>query len=458
MKLPLRTRRPQGLVLGSCAVFAVLSLCSPSVARAASEPDRPMPDYDGRDGKGQPTTFGQAALWLPRVVLFPAYVASEYVIRRPLGYAITAAEKANLPAELYDFFTFGPDHQAGVVPLAFIDFGFRPSVGLYGFWDNAGVKGHSLRLTGSTGGAHWLAGALSERFQISRSVSIGWSGSLTRRPDYTFYGVGPDTREPDRSRYAADTAQAAVDVRASYWRSSAIDTSIGYRGVSFGPGDYGGDPSLPVQVERGVFDAPSGYAQGYRAPFVHSALTLDTRPVEARSESGGRLALSAEEGSDFAHETQASWVRYGASLGGFWDLGDRGRVVSLSVAAEFSDPIGSRPIPFTELVTLGGNDKMPGFRTGRLRGRSSGVATLRYSWPIWLWLDGSLQAAVGNVFDQHLSGASWGESRFSGALGIESRGSRDSVFQLLVGFGTETFDSGAALNSIRIVAGARSGF
>jgi hypothetical protein len=145
-------------------------------------------------------------------------------------------------------------------------------------------------------------------------------------------------------------------------------------------------------------------------------------------------------------------------LGGFLDLGDRGRVVSLSLAAEFADALASRPIPFTELVTVGGNDKMPGFRPGRLRGRSSGVATLRYSWPIWIWLDGSLQAAVGNVFDEHLSGASLGESRFSGAIGIESRGSRDSVFQLLVGFGTETFNSGADLNSIRVVAGARSGF
>jgi hypothetical protein len=434
------------------------AFCAPLVAQAKSEPDRPLPDYDGRDGKGHPTTVGQAALWVPRVVLFPLYVVSEYVIRRPLGYAITAAEKADLPTALYDFFAFGPDHKAGIVPVGFVDFGFRPSIGLYAFWDDAGMKGHALRLRGSTGGAGWLAGALSERFQISDAASIGWSGSLTRRPDYTFYGIGPDTRESNRSRYAADTAQAQLNFRTLYWRSSALDTSVGYRGVSFGPGRYGHDPSLPLQVERGAFTTPDGYAEGYRAPFIDSALTFDTRRIEDSSESGGRLALSAEEGGDLSRSTPASWLRYGASLGGFLDLGNRGRVLSLSVAAEFSDPLASRPIPFTELVTLGGNDKMPGFRMGRLRGRSSGVATLRYSWPIWIWLDGSMQAAVGNVFNAHLSGASWGESRFSGAIGVESRGSHDSVFQLLVGFGTETFNSGAEVNSIRIVAGARSGF
>jgi hypothetical protein len=48
--------------------------------------------------------------------------------------------------------------------------------------------------------------------------------------------------------------------------------------------------------------------------------------------------------------------------------------------------------------------------------------------------------------------------RFSGALGIESSGSRDSIFQALVGFGTETFESGAEVEVLRLSLGARSGF
>jgi hypothetical protein len=101
---------------------------------------------------------------------------------------------------------------------------------------------------------------------------------------------------------------------------------------------------------------------------------------------------------------------------------------------------------------------MPGFRDGRLHDRSAVVLTLRYSWPIWIWLNGSLQAATGNVFGEHFEGLSIGRSRFSTAIGIEGSGSRDSIFQALLGFGTETFDSGAAVNSIRVTLGARSGF
>ena len=85
-------------------------------AHAAGPAKRPLPDYDGR-GAGR-TTPGQKALWVPRLVLSPLYFVSEYVVRRPLGAAITAAEKAELPTALYDFFAFGPDHKAGIVPIA----------------------------------------------------------------------------------------------------------------------------------------------------------------------------------------------------------------------------------------------------------------------------------------------------------------------------------------------------
>jgi hypothetical protein len=47
------------------------------------------------------------------------YFTTEFLLRRPLGALITAAERANVPKILYDFFTFGPDHTAGIVPTAF---------------------------------------------------------------------------------------------------------------------------------------------------------------------------------------------------------------------------------------------------------------------------------------------------------------------------------------------------
>jgi hypothetical protein len=79
----------------------------PPATPAAEEPPsekRPLPDYDGRGPRG--TTAGEAALWVPRAVLSPVYFTTEWLIRRPLGATISAAERANLPNTLYNFFTF----------------------------------------------------------------------------------------------------------------------------------------------------------------------------------------------------------------------------------------------------------------------------------------------------------------------------------------------------------------
>lgn len=454
-----RSRRSCRSCVRFCAAsLAFVAALSPLTVSAKSEEPRPKPNYDGRAGAGQPTTAGDVALWVPRVVLFPAYVVSEYVIRRPLGAAITAAEKARVPTILYDFFAFGPDHKAGVVPIAFIEFGFLPSVGVYAFWDDAGFKGHSLRLRGSTWGPEWLGASVTDRIQINQDSSLTLNGTFIHRPDFAYFGEGPNSRQEDLSRYGADIADMRAVWRVGLWRSSALETSVGYRGLTFRPGNYSNDPSLPVRAASGAFAIPDGYEHGYNAPFHKTTLTLDTRPEHALSETGLRLSLDGEQGADLSRASGSGWRRYGGTLGGFLDLGDRGRILSLSFATEMADPTGPYGVPFTELAQLGGNDKMPGFRPGRLYGRSSAVATLRYSWPIWIWLDGSLQAAVGNVFGEHLSGASVSSSRFSGAVGIESRGSKDSVFQLLFGMGTEPFDNGAKLNSFRVVAGARSGF
>lgn len=68
---------------------------SPGVADKTPSKKRALPDYDGR--RPAPTTPGDVALWVPRVILSPVYFTTEWVIRRPLGAAVTAAEKVDLP-------------------------------------------------------------------------------------------------------------------------------------------------------------------------------------------------------------------------------------------------------------------------------------------------------------------------------------------------------------------------
>ncbi|KYF59007.1 hypothetical protein BE08_13100 [Sorangium cellulosum] len=151
-------------------------------------------------------------------------------------------------------------------------------------------------------------------------------------------------------------------------------------------------------------------------------------------------------------------MRYGGSLGGFVDLTGHDRIVSLSVSAAFADPLGVAEVPFTELAVLGGEAPMRGFREGRLRGRSAAAATLEYRYPIWAFVDGTLQVAAGNVFGEHLRDFELDLLRMSFVLGLRTNSSRDHSIDLLIGTATETFEQGAGLQDVRLMAGATRGF
>jgi hypothetical protein len=436
------------------ALPLALALCSlPQPCAAEDPPKRPVPDYDGRE---EPTTAGDVLLWIPRLILSPLYVVSEYVIRRPLGFLITEAERAQLPLLLYDFFLFGPDHKAGVLPYAFLDFGFDPSVGLYFFYNDLFTDGHDLVARGATWGEDWIAGSLSSRTAIGDSSSFAAQFSAVRRPDYAFYGVGTRTFEDDLTRYGATTYDGSVELDLGFAHASRIRTQFGVRSRQFYRGLYGDDLTLRQGVRDGRFEEPYGYEDGYTVFYGRAVFALDSRDPAPASGSGVRLELRAEQGSEIEDEPNA-YLRYGGALGGFWDLNDRGRVVSLWAGAFFADPLQGS-VPFTELVELGGAEAMRGFVPGRLLGRSAAVMTLAYRWPVWVQLAGSIQLSVGNVFGEHLEGFEPRLLRFSGAIGIESAGGRDSAIELLFGLGSETFADGGEITSFRFIFGTHYGF
>jgi hypothetical protein len=51
---------------------------------------------------------------VPRVILSPIYFVTEYVIRRPIGWLMSTAERNQWPSIVANFFTFGPEKKAGV--------------------------------------------------------------------------------------------------------------------------------------------------------------------------------------------------------------------------------------------------------------------------------------------------------------------------------------------------------
>lgn len=471
-----------------CALLgAAQAVAAPAEQRPAEEPTRDppvggrekrqVPDYDGRGD--EPTTAGDVLLWVPRVVLSPLYLVSELVVRRPLGWAVSTAEQNKVPQAVVDFLTFGPDNNIALIPTGLVDFGFRPSIGLYLRWNDFLAKANKLRARVATGGPDWFLLNVADRLTVAPHQELGLRAEYGTRPDWVFYGLGPESGAGD-ARFKMEKVEAGSRYDAELWRSSMASSFVGVRDVSFDPtvGAFD-DPTVAEEVARGRYPSPPGMADGYTV-FVQSlTLELDTRPVRVPDDlpdasdyvsppgSGVRLQLRGEHASGLRDAPAAGassperhhWLRWGGTLGGFVDLTGQQRVLGLSFIVDFADPLTrGAEIPFNELASLGGPRPMRGFLEGRLLGRSDAVAELDYQYPIWVWLDGAMHYAVGNVFGEHLEGFELELLRQSFGMGFRSTGNRDHAFELLVAFGTDTFRGGAEIENVRLVLGATSGF
>jgi hypothetical protein len=436
----------------SASASASASIARPPVPQGLT-PGRELPDYDGRPGP--PTTVGDVAIWVPRILFFPPYLVSEYVLRKPLGWFIATAERKKWPFALMDFFLTS-DRKAGVIPTAFVDFGFKPSVGLYGFADDFLVARNDLRVHAGTWGPKYLNLGVLDRVRMRGGGTVGFGVTFVHRPDATFYGLGPRSSQDARSRYTHQVLDAGVEYTIPLGAWMSFRARSGFRSAKFETEGYCcGDPSLAARIADGTLTIPPGF-DGYRIGYESLLLAFDTRHKRPAPESGLRLELAGEDAQQPSAERR-NWIRWGAIGGAYLDLG-RARTVALKTHVRFSDPLRGPDVPFNELVVLGGPHAMRGFGAGRLVDRSGIVFELEYRWPVWVWLDGTMHAALGNVFGPHLEGFETKLLRLSSGIGLRTNGSPDHAFEILTGFGTDTIADGMHVTSFRFVIGGTRGF
>ena len=432
---------------------AATTTAQPSESAPASSerpPRREVPDYRGQAPPAP--TPGEVLIWVPRVILLPAYLVTEYVIRAPIGAVATAAEKGNWGPAVFNFFAFGPDNKGGIFPTFFLNFGFRPSIGLHFFWNDTFVEGNKLTADAAWGGSNWITLAVGDRYSFSKASSIAVEAHWNRRPDNLYFGIGPETTTDFKSRYGTDVVGGGVSylyaAKAARVEAGAHLTRTVFR-------DYSccSDPTLAQRVERGELPAPPGFEENTTAAGLTLRASLDTRRPDV-DRSGIRVGVAVAPSVDVTRGFDRSWIQYGAGVEGSWDVNGRGRILSLGVLAQFADPLGSQPVPFTDLVTVGGAEPFVGFLRGRLRDRSAIGAQLSWRWPVFAYLDGVAGVSFGNVFDAHLQNFRWDLLRLSAELGVRTAAILGaSNFQFVIGIGTEPFSQGLRLTSFSLAFG-----
>lgn len=440
-----------GLTASSLAVTVLVS--APASADEAAK--KVIPDYGAPPPEPPAPALSEAA----RAVTYPAWIVSEYGLRRPFSWLVVTAEKNQWPTRLYDFFTFGDDHQFGIFPSALFDFGLLPSVGFNAYWKEAFSKKNRVDVHFGTWGPQWVNLSASDTYRFADKETVKLRGQFIRRNDNPFYGMGPRSPQDPRFRYGSAMATAEVEYKKEFVASGSVETATGVRSFGFRRGTCCDDDSLYQAVEDDRMPEPPGFSHGYTAIYNRLSFTIDTRAPKPANGSGVRLRLHAEPTftlDERAGEGRRSWIKYGADAGVAVDLTGKQRILALSVVAELADPLYGT-IPFPDQVNLGGDFLMRGFLRGRMVDRSALVATLQYSWPVWVFLDGILQVAAGNVYGTRFDALDAGVTRLSAGIGVRSNQERNSGFEILVAGGTDPLDEGFHPTSFRLFVGSHYG-
>jgi len=426
---------------------------------ASADVRRDAPDYSGR---GEPPLDPAAdVLWIPRILFSPLYFISEYVLRQPIGLLVSEIERSNIFGAFFDFFTFGGDdgRAGGLVPTAFFDFGFLPSVGLYFWFNDVGTEGHDIRIAAGFWGPDWLHARVLDRITLDEGHELSFYVEGLRRPDQIFHGGGWDVLQGQRSRFGRSQLGGGVQYEGrDLWRQSGLRYRAEVEYNEFDNSDFD-DTGIEQAAVQGWFDLPPGFTNGYLLFRHRLDAFIDTREERPHPGHGVRIQGWFEQGVDLQRADDSNWLRGGGQVGGFVDVGDQ-RVFSLTGMVDIVEPTGAEnEVPFTEQVWLSQNPlHMGGFLPGQLVGRSAAVLALEYRYPIWVWLEGSVHYSIGNAFGPRLDDFQFDRLRQSFGFGFRTIGDRDNSALLSLAFGTEPFVRGAGVTSVRFVVGSQSGF
>ena len=454
----------------SAALFAALVLLTLTVAPLTStawaqQEDRAVPNYDGREEAD--ATAGDVLVWIPRVVFYPVYLVTEYLVRWPVGTTVTWLEREHVLERIADFFAIGDaPGDFGFFPTAFVEFGLRASIGFYVWGEGLPTPHDQSRLHFAWGGKDWWLVSARQRFSWGEKRSegtdfsrnfVGVEFELDYRPDNLFDGLETNgTTHP--TRFFWDQLGGQVDAELVFGQGDGLVISSGVHRNTFGRGlasRESGERSIEQVFDVHDEDMVPGF-EGYTLSESSLRLVLDTRPPPTQPGSGLRVEAFGSFGADLG-ESERVFLGYGADVAFFLDLSGRNHTIGLRERVELAEPLGDLPVPFVEQVALGGN-YIRGFEEGRFRGSSGTVTTLQYTYPIWVFLDGIVFAEAGNTFGERFEGFALEDLRGSFGIGVRNNNDRDVRWDILIGFGTSPFGADSFnVEEVRFLLGLSRG-
>ena len=228
-------------------------------------------------------------------------------------------------------------------------------------------------------------------------LNIALHGKASEFPQEEFFGFGRASSEEDRTNYLHRSLEGGLDVWIEPLKRLRVGGGATYLSPSIGSGrddrfvsseDFFVETTLPGFQRQPDFWRFDGFMD-----FDYRDQPWDPR---AGGFYGGRLSSFRDRHLDTFH-----FRRFEGDLQQYFPLSRREGVIALRANLVMTDFSVGDAVPFYYMPTLGGGEKLRGFRESRFRDLNSLLLTAEYRWKAWWVLDMALFMDAGKVTFDH---------------------------------------------------------
>jgi outer membrane protein assembly factor BamA len=376
-----------------------------ALADERAPPPDPM-QGEPADACTHPPSIKNDLLEVPRLLLAPPRLLLK-AIAFPAEAMANGGEKHHFSQRLYLIFTSW-DGAIGVRPELAYQLSFEPFFGLTFFDNRLFGRSTSFDITYMMGAGSdlYYARVRMRPLAFRHATQLYLLTQFTNRNDQLYAGIG-EAHRLGASRYEINAYDLDAHVRSLARPEVHLFAGAAYGLRKFSDGALGlSDPPISqvycLRTTNGLCSTRidqvlvPGFADGTQFLRFDAGFFVDTRDSSFRPSSGAVAEATVDYSVGLSDPS--SYFRLRGSVMGVIDLWKRSHVLVLRAWGMGVFPTNNVPVPFTELVVLGGPDDLRGVRSGFYRDYAGLLFTAEYRWPLWMWMDATLFTDAGGVF------------------------------------------------------------
>lgn len=253
-----------------------------------------------------------------------------------------------------------------------------------------------------------------KNIEFSKRVNSQFLVKYHFQSDESFYGIGPETDNADRTNYARRLATADLNIGIQLSDKDRIGILAGFDANEILKGR---NKKFPSTTEIVSFSSLPGMSSEIQMGKLELEAIHNSNFHPGNPTSGFDVLLRGGifqeiDKSDFGFSQLTVDASYYFPL--FYN-----RTIKLRIAGEFTEDIKDRLIPFYYLSEMGRSETIRGFARGRFHDKDMVLSSIEYSYPIWQIINTQLFFDIGTVSHNVLKNFNKDDLKYGYGVGFQ---------------------------------------